>query len=46
MARSKWTEHDVAWDDVADDDRTMHDEPTISFIDNLDGGPSYDLDAS
>ena len=46
MARSKWTEHGVVWDDVAGDDRTMDNEPTISFVDDLDGGASYHVDVS
>ena len=36
----------LAWDDVAGNDRTMHDEPTTSFVDYLDGGASYDVDVS
>ena len=46
MARSEWTEHGVGWDDVADDDRTMNDDPTILFVDDLNGGASYDVDVS
>ena len=38
MARGDWTERGVAWNDVAGDDGTGDDEPTISFIDNLEGG--------
>ena len=43
MVRGDWTEHGVAWDDVASNDRTMDDEPTISFVDDLEGGASYDV---
>ena len=46
MARSKWTEHGVAWDDVAGDDRTMDDKPTIFLLDDLEGGASYDVDVT
>ena len=44
IARGDWTEHGVAWDDVAGDDGAMDDEPTISFVDDLEGGASYDVD--
>ena len=46
MAHSDWTEHGVAWDDVAGDDRTMDDKPTISFVDELEGGAWYDVDVT
>ena len=46
MARGDWMEHGVTWDDVAGDDRTMDDDPTISFVDDLDSGASYDVDVS
>ena len=46
MVRSKGTEHDVALDNVAGDDRTMDDEPTISFVDDLEGGASYGVDVT
>ena len=46
MARSEWTEHGVAWDDVAGDNRTMDDEPTISFVNDLEGGASYDVNVT
>ena len=38
-----WMEHGVAWDDVTGNDRTMDDEPTTSFIDDRNGGASYDV---
>ena len=44
MAGSEWTEHGVVWDDVAGDNRTMDDEPTISFVDDLEGGSWYNVD--
>ena len=37
-------EHGLAWDDVAGNDRTMDDEPTILFVDDFNGGASYDVD--
>ena len=53
MARSDWTdrggdwtEHGAAWDDVAGDDRTTDDNPTILFVNDPDGGTSYDVDIS
>ena len=46
MARGDGTERGVAWDDVAAADGTVYDEPTISFVDDLDGGASYDVDVS
>ena len=46
MARSQWTENGVAWDDVAGDDGTMDDEQTIYFVEDLEGGASYDVDVS
>ena len=46
MARGNWTERGVAWDDIAGDDETMDDEPKISFVDDLDGGASYDVKVS
>ena len=45
-ARRDWTEHGIAWDVVAGDDGSMDDEPTISFVDDLEGGASYDVDVS
>ena len=46
MARSEWTEHGMVWDDVAGDDRTMDDEWTMLFVDDLEGGASYDVDVT
>ena len=43
MARSEWTEHGVAWDNVAGDDRTMDKALTISFVNDLEGGVLYDV---
>ena len=44
MARSNWTEHGIAWDDVAGNDETMYDKPKISFVNDLEGGTLYDVD--
>ena len=38
MARGDWMGRGVAWDDVAGDDGTKDDKPTISFVDNFEGG--------
>ena len=46
MARGDWMEHGVAWDNVAGDDRTMGDKPTISFVNELEGGALYDVDVT
>ena len=46
MVRGDWTECGVVWDDVADDNRTGDDEPTISFVDDLEGGAWYDVDVT
>ena len=43
MARGDWTERGVAWDDVAGNEGTIDDEPTISFVDDLEGGASYNV---
>ena len=41
-----WTEHGIAWDNVAGKDGTMDDDPTISFVDDPEGGASYDVNVS
>ena len=46
MARGDWTEHGAAWDDVASDDGTGDDKPAISYVNDLEGGASYDVNVT
>ena len=46
MAHGDWTDCGFAWDDIAGGNGTMDDEPTISFVDNLEGGAWYDVDVT
>ena len=46
MARGDWTERGIAWDDITSDDGMGYDKPTISFVDDLEGGAWYDVDVT
>ena len=46
MARCNWTEGDVSWGNVAGDEETGDNEPTISFVHDLEGGAWCDVNAT
>ena len=37
MARGDWTEHGIAWDDVAGKGGMGYEKPTLSFVDDPEG---------
>ena len=46
MARGDLTKRGVTWDGGAGDDGTMDDKPTISFVNDLEGGALYVVDVT